>query len=379
MPSSWNPVHPDVIIGMNGRMDMTSLRILVTGGTGFLGKRVIPELQKLGGKNAKIDCISRTQLGCIRGDLTLWDAHMNPESLRDQYDVFLHMAGLYDLRSSFSDAMKHNVTATHNALVIAQKAHIPHFVNISSVAVTVGEKGQASERDLKRVGLDPNDPLIYPDILDTSRSFPDNYAKTKANAEHLVKHWPTADFKSRLNLRLGILIGDQENGIIERIDGPYHIPEFLQHSRSLIEKMHGQLPFPGSPKIHLPLVPVDVAAQAIAKLIGMTLDESWEDYRSLHLAPNNGPKIQEIYESAMKELGMAPITLRLSNGIPKTLVKYVGEWISDIPKEELEYILSLPRLHVAETERLLGRNWCPEFKSYESAFWKGYHEYVSHR
>ena len=70
------------------------LKILVTGGTGFLGKQVVPLLRQ----NNIVDVISRADGAEIKGDLTQWNAGLDIEKLREKkYDIFLHMAGLYDL------------------------------------------------------------------------------------------------------------------------------------------------------------------------------------------------------------------------------------------------------------------------------------------
>lgn len=358
---------------------MQGLRFLITGGTGFLGKHLISAIKKAGGPGTVIDCISRSHPNCLNGDLSEWDAKMDLESLADRYDVLVHLAGLYDLRADLVASLKQNVTTTHNALVIAQKARIPHFVHASTVAVTIGETGSASERDLKRVGVDPRDPLIYPDILDTSRDFPDHYARTKAYAEQLVRLWPTGELRSKLTLRLGILVGDSQEGKIERIDGPYHAARFLDRHRGLIEKYVGSIPLPGNPKKTFPMLPVDVAADAITKLIGISRSENWEGHKSLHLFPSRGMNPKEFYESAMRNLGYRNTEFKLIHSVPKTILKRVTEWVSAIPKEELEYLLSFPRLDVSETEKVLGKDWCPDFSTYEKAFWKGYREYVSHR
>ncbi|MBC7387393.1 MAG: SDR family oxidoreductase [Cryobacterium sp.] len=356
----------------------TNLRILISGGTGFLGSALVPALKPYA---STIDCISRTNPKCISGDLAEWDGKMDPRSLRGKYDLFIHLAGLYNLRASPTELLRQNVGATHNALVVAQKAEIPHFVHASTVAVTIGEQGLGNERDMRRVGMNSRDPLVYPDMLDTSREFPDFYAKTKAHAEHLVKNWSTGSFVSQLNLRFGILVGDTFSGRIERIDGPYHSAEFLTRAKGFFERYRGPVILPGNSRKTIPIVPVDIAAKAAAKLIGISRALDWQGYKSLHVAPGTDRALgtREMYESAVAHLGYQNREIKILENLPKILVKYLGEWIGQIPRQEVEYILSFPRLDVTETELLLGKDWCPEFKSYAPQFWKGYDEYISNR
>lgn len=353
------------------------LRILVSGGTGFLGKRVLPLLARIG----ETTTLTRTPrlAGQLKADLTLWDGGLEPESLAHQFDLFLHMAALYDLRAGAVELMKQNVAATHNALVLAQKAKIPHFVHISTVAVTVGENGQGSDEEFTRAGRNTFDPLITPDMLDTSRAFPDDYAKSKAHAEHLVKYWPSADFASRLVLRLGILTGDTQTGTIERLDGPYHAAHFLEKKKGWIEKLPGAIPLPGIPGRTIPLLPVDTAANAIVRLIEISREQNWTGQKSLHLFPSEGVGAQELFESALRYLGYENRRVRLISQIPKPILKELGKWLGEIPREEIEYLLSMPRHDTRETEALLGDDWYPHFSDYEETFWKGYRDYVQNR
>ncbi|MBK7891272.1 MAG: NAD-dependent epimerase/dehydratase family protein [Bdellovibrionales bacterium] len=112
------------------------MRYLVTGGTGFLGRFVAREL-KLRGHSATFLTRKKTAVDHLEADLTAWDAGLDIKNLKGQYDILLHMAGLYNLRVSEDDAVLSNVIGTHTALTLAEKAEIPHFVHISTVAVTV--------------------------------------------------------------------------------------------------------------------------------------------------------------------------------------------------------------------------------------------------
>ncbi len=341
---------------------MKRLQILVTGGTGFLGKYVMPLLAADSSVHAT--GLSRSQPETLRGDLTKWDGGIDASSLRGAFDVLLHMAGHYDLRATQEEAFLHNIAGTHNALSLAQKAEIPHIVHISTVAVTMSRSGQRKP--------------LGPEELDVIGDWPDAYAESKAHAEKIVRSWDSIHFKSRLILRLGVLTGDTQGGAIPRIDGPYHTVESFQRLRKFIEKIPGPVPLPGRRGRRLPMVPVDRAAEAIVSLLLRSRKEKWEGTKSLYVVSDRGPTAEELFRSTFRHIGL-PRDVQLLSELPYGLVKSAAEKLTGLPAEELEYVLRFPRFDLSETRSLLGAEWCPEFSDYEAAFWRGYESYVQNR
>ncbi len=354
-----------------------SLRILVTGGTGFLGRSVVPRLRKNG---HTIVALSR-EASCpgapsaakkkdleyfqIKGDLTLWDGGWDlaaDSRLADlgPFDLVLHMAALYDLNAKETQLMKHNVLGTQVALTLAQKLGIETFVNISSVAVAVNARSRR---------VDPTE-------LHFENPFPDAYALSKAIAEKMVAEWPNP--LRRLNLRLGVLVGDTVTGRIERIDGPYHCPEALRKFLDWLKQIPGPLPLPGKSDRRLPLVPIDQAANGVVRALEIFVCEKTEGHKALHLIPKFGLSVQELYASSLRHFGINKRVILLEN-IPDELSREFANRVGNLPKKELNYILRLPRLDETETREWLGETWCSEFFEYEKQFWSGYEQFVSHR
>lgn len=332
------------------------MKILISGGTGFLGKFTTRELKK----NHELALISRKAGFDVQADLTSWDAGMNIENIKGKYDLFLHMAGLYDLRATLEDSLLQNVSATHNALTICQKANIPHFVHISTVAVTAPAT------------VDRNVDVA----IDTSCKFPDFYSYSKAHAENLVRTWQTHLFKSKTIIRLGILVGDSIDGFIERIDGPYHTPEFLRKIQK--RNYQGPLILPDSEYHRLPIVPVDAAAHAIAQIVSYIERNNTTGTNGLYLTPKRGLSASDLYRATLQHLNMKN-NLLTTTLMPKQFAKFLGEKLLHIPQEELEYLLSLSTFDTTRAEDWAGKNWCPEFEIYENAFWSGYEKYISNR
>lgn len=333
-------------------------KIFVTGGTGFLGNHVVPLLRK----EFEVHVLSRSGNTEVTGDLSTWGAGVDIEDLKKKkFDIFLHMAGLYDLKGTPLQCYQHNILGTNIALKLAEDLGVKVFINTSTVAAAINIK---------------NEP-VGPYVQNFNDSFPDHYAETKAFAERTVRSWP-AKFK-RVNLRLGVLVGDTKEGKILRIDGPYQAPKALDKIRKIISALPTSVPLPGDEKKKLPLVPVDVMAKAIVKFCDWSLTSAAQAYSSFHLVPNEGLGPQKLYEDALKYRAISNKGFKLVNKLPKPFLTKISEIVTKLPEEELYYLMTFPRYYKANTEVVLGKNWCPEYEDYEKTFWSGYEKYISNR
>ena len=337
---------------------MPKRKILVSGGTGFVGKFTVPLLQE----HFEVDVISRKPGSEVQGDLTLWDGGLDLEKLKERkYDLFLHMAGLYDLEASEVDCNQHNVNALGTALKIATHIKVKTFLNTSTVAAAI------------------NSPLrlVKPYDLQLTKAFPDAYSLSKANGEELLKNW-SADFK-KINLRLGVLVGDTLRGGVDRLDGPYAALDAFKKMKTVLEKFPTVLPLPGKEQGRLPLVPVDVAASAIAQFCLWSTQDNGESYQSFHLTPNEGASVSELYEWILRGLNIPHKGIRLVDVLGESLLINMTHSLAGLPKEQLYYLLNFPIYDSSETEKVLGKDWCPEFSNYQETLWRGYEAFISNR
>lgn len=339
---------------------MTKPRILVTGGTGFLGKQVIPLLRE----KFEVEVLSRSGRTEVQGDLCQWNAGLDLESMQNKnYSLFLHMAGLYELTATKVDCYQHNISAMGTALKVAESLKIPFFVNTSTVAA----------------GINSLLSVVKPGDLNFQKAFPDAYSESKAHGEQVLQNWPMEHTTGRINLRLGVLVGDTKTGAIDRIDGPYHAAEAFNKIRTVLESIPTSLPLPGNERTRLPIVPVDKCAEAIVKFCEWTLQSQPKGYQSFHLTPNQGLAVKDLYLSALKSQAIPHKGVLLVDKISEALLMKLSSFIARFPEEELHYLMNFPVYDTTTTREVLGETWCPEFFQYEQKFWSGYEAYLSNR
>ena len=226
--------------------------ILVTGSTGFIGKRLIPLLSE---KVDKIFVLVRKEsmakaasqfaehknVYLIEGNIQSNDVCAKVEDLTmliQETEHILHLAGGYDLEMSVLDAYTQNVIGVQNALELARKfKKLKYFHHVSTYAVNAYKNSQVLETD---------------PLKDSSHL--DHYARSKLQGEKLVEKTDLGKTRKRI-YRPGIVVGDSSTGKIEKVDGPYYFLQMLNKFKKYgpwLEKI-GTLPIPCSKKAKLPI------------------------------------------------------------------------------------------------------------------------------
>jgi nucleoside-diphosphate-sugar epimerase len=128
-------------------MSKTRRSVLVTGGAGFLGSHLVPQLLKEGRSVTVFDNLSAGKLKNLEGvlDHPKFIFHRGdirdktiPKEVFDGVDSIIHLAALIDISASVVDPIQNhevNVDGTFNMLHLAVKHNVKRFVFASSTAV----------------------------------------------------------------------------------------------------------------------------------------------------------------------------------------------------------------------------------------------------
>lgn len=200
-------------------------RILVTGGTGYIGSHTIIELYKKGYEidvldnlfNSKITVLDKIEEICgkrpgfYKMDLCNYDG-MNEIFKKNNYDLVIHFAGLKAVGESVVKPLEYyenNVDGTINLLKCMKNNGVEKII-FSSSATVYG---------------DPGDPK-YVETMETGRNLANPYGKTKYMIEEILKDCAVADSKLEVViLRYFNPIGNHQSGLLG--EDPNGIPNNL--------------------------------------------------------------------------------------------------------------------------------------------------------
>ena len=307
------------------------MKVLMTGGTGFLGRYILADLishcekiylliRKQSIEKAKVFFSQYENVVLITGDLDNMDVIEGSEeykTLKEEIDTIVHVAAYYDIEGKISDCYINNVIGTQNLLYFANSCpELKDFHYVSTYAVSGDYKG-----------------TFYEDELDYSQSFPNNYSETKYFAEFQVKNWEFKPSLKRRIYRLGILVGDSVEGTMPKIDGPYYFTEFLIKHLDKLDLFNNLpiFPIPFSKNTLFPIIPVDHAKDYIIE--GIVNNPSPLSSRTYHVIGMSSPTIQEFLEDCFDALGITAKPYPIPNS---QLGPYIFEALG-IPKELNHY------------------------------------------
>lgn len=350
------------------------MRYVVTGGTGFIGRRLVSRLLTLPDTESVHVLVRRGSLSrferlaadwderveALVGDLTAPEFGLSADTLErvGTVDHVAHCAAVYDLTARARNHREANVEGTRTAIALAQRwnATLHH---VSSIAVAGTYRGVFTEDD-----------------LDVGQKLPNPYHRTKFEAEKLVRS--AADLRFRI-YRPAIVVGDSRTGEMDKVDGPYYFFGLLARMAALPRVTPMLVPDTGRTNI----VPVDYVVDALTAL----MHRPGHDGQTFHLTAPESISLREIYRGVAPAAGLPPVVGSLPRAVttpvlrargPAKAMRNVAATQLGVPGEVLDVVELAPTFTCDRTTEALRDNdiRVPDFASYAPRLWRYWAEHL---
>ncbi|MGP4058398.1 SDR family oxidoreductase [Mycobacterium sp. 4D054] len=245
------------------------MRYVVTGGTGFIGSRLVSRLLEESDTDAVHVLVRRDSLGRFERLARRWDDRVRP---------------LVDAPAAELGPVDHVVHCTPipdgtGAVVALARRLDATLHHVSSTAVAGDFRGTFTEDD-----------------FDVGQDLPAPGHRAAFEAELLVRSAEGLRFRV---YRPGVVVGDSRTGETDRADGPYRVFGILSALAALPKFTPVVLPDAGRTNI----VPVDFVVDALVAL--MRLDG--RDGQTFHLTAPATTSLRGIYRGVAPAAGLPPL------------------------------------------------------------------------
>lgn len=289
----------------------------ITGGTGFIGRQLVPLLLARGGDVfVLVREGSRHRFAALREHLDPGGDHLHAvigdigeqglgvhaedRAALTGATVF-HLAAIYDLTAGAEETERANITGTGHTVEFANAIEAARLHHVSSIAVAGRYRGVFTE-----------------EMFAEGQRLDHPYFATKYEAERIVRERARVPWRV---YRPAMVIGSSLTGEADRIDGPYYAFKLIQTLRNQFPQW---TPFIGPEGGPLNLVPVDFVARAmdhIAHLAGL-------DNRAFHLVDPHPLSLGDTLNTFCRAAHAPEFALRLDRRmarmIPGDTMKMVG-------------------------------------------------------
>ncbi|MFO1391520.1 MAG: SDR family oxidoreductase [Agitococcus sp.] len=235
------------------------MNYFVTGGTGFIGRFLVSRLLKREDAVVYLLCRQSSQgkffdlmdeLGATEQQLIPVFGDISQPSLVSQADLaklkgnidhVFHLAAIYDMNMSEAEGEAINNQGTRNVVdFVNQLGGNVRLHHMSSIAVAGTEwEGVFKES-----------------MFDEGQTFNHPYYSSKFTSEKIVREESKVLYRI---YRPGMVVGDSETGVMDKVDGPYYFFKMIQMIRNNVPKW---LPLLGINGGQMPICPVDYVADA---------------------------------------------------------------------------------------------------------------------
>lgn len=363
---------------------MARMRYVVTGGTGFIGRRVVSQLLARDDAAEVLVLVRRNSLSRFERLAATWGDRAKPLvgdlaapglGLTDEVsswaspgrypptdlgavDHVVHCGAVYDITASDADQRAANVEGTRSVIDLALRVDAT-LHHVSSIAVAGNFRGEFTEDD-----------------FDVDQDLPTPYHQTKFEAELLVR--TAAGLRYRI-YRPAVVVGDSRTGEMDKVDGPYYFFPILAKLAKLPSITPIMLPDTGRTNI----VPVDFVVDAVVALMHMP----GRDGQTFHLIAPKSIGLRGIYRGVAKTAGLPALVGSLPRATATPFLKVSGRakvvrnmaaTQLGVPAEVLDVVDLAPTFtteHTTEALRNTGIT-VPEFASYAGNLWRYWAEHL---
>ncbi|KZS64659.1 short chain dehydrogenase [Mycobacterium kansasii] len=345
------------------------MRYVVTGGTAFIGRRVVSRLLDTRPDAQVWVLVRRQSLGRFERLAAEWGERAKPlvgelrklalsdETLDElgQVDHVVHCAAINhstDITAGEAEQRAANVAGTRAVIELARRLDAS-FHHLSSIAVAGDFNGEYTEDD-----------------FDVGQQLPTPYHRTKFEAEQLVRSAPGLRYRI---YRPAVVVGDSRTGEMDKVDGPYYLFGVLAKVAVLPTLTPIMLPDTGRTNI----VPVDYVVDALVAL----MHADGRDGQTFHLTAPKTIGLRGIYRGVAPAAGLPPLRGSLprsvaapvlnARGRAKVLRNMAAAQLG-IPAEIFDLVDLKPTFASDETRKALRSNGIevPEFADYAPRLWR---------